>query len=142
MNKDYIIYYISKVRKKSKGFIENRLQEEGLDCLCSSHGTILSALYSENRALSMKEISQMISRNKSTTTQLVDKLVKGGYVVKTRCKSDGRVSYVALTQKGKDIQPIFLTISAELIENAYKNFLPDEIDNLLRLLKKLSNNFK
>jgi|SRR6056297_772060 len=141
MNKNYLIYYISKIRKKSRHFIEKGLENEGLKGLCSSHGTILSALYSENRALSMKEISKIIYRNKSTTSQLVDKLVSGGYVKKTRCRDDGRISYVVLTDKGREIQPAFKAISASLIEKAYENFSDDETKELLRLLKKLSTNF-
>lgn len=142
MNKDYIIYYISRIRKKSGRFIENSLEEKGLEGLCASHGTILSALYSEDRPLSMKDISKRISRNKSTTSQLVDKLVKFGYAEKVRCEKDRRINYVTLTQKGKDIQPSFRTISAKLIENAYQNFSPEEVATLLMLLKKLSDNFK
>ncbi|SRR6056297_458101 len=141
MNKNYLIYYVSKIRKKSGRFIENGLGLEGLNGLCASHGTILSALYSQNRALSMKEISKIIYRNKSTTWQLVDKLVKEGYIEKTRCKDDGRVSYVVLTDKGREIQPSFESISARLIEKAYENFSDDETAELLRLLKKLSDNF-
>ncbi|MBK5252448.1 MAG: MarR family transcriptional regulator [Peptostreptococcaceae bacterium] len=142
MNKDYIIYYITRIRKKSGLFIENLLKAKGLDGLCASHETILSALYAEDRPLAMKDISNRISRNKSTTSQLVDKLVKFGYAEKIHCKNDRRVNYVFLTQNGKDIQANFQTISAELIETAYENFSTEEIEELLRLLKKLSNNFK
>ncbi len=141
MNKNYLIYYISKIRKKSRHFIEKGLEQEGLDNLCASHGTILSALFSENRALSMKEISKMICRNKSTTSQLIDKLVMGGYVEKTRSENDGRISYVVLTDKGRKIQPAFESISENLIEKAYENFSDEETKELLRLLKKLSGNF-
>jgi len=141
MNKNYLIYYISRIRKKSGRFIESFLESKGLKGIGASHGTILSALYSEKRALSMNEISKLIYRNKSTTTQLVNKLVTGGYVEKTRCKNDKRVSYVVLTDKGREIQPAFESISKKLIEKAYENFSEDEAKELLRLLKKLSGNF-
>lgn len=141
MNKNYLIYYISRIRKKSGHFIEEGLEREGLKGLCASHGTILSALYSLNRALSMKEISKLICRNKSTTSQLVDKLAAGGYVERTRCREDARVSHVVLTDKGREIRPAFESISENLVEKAYENFSDDEIEDLLKLLKKLSDNF-
>jgi len=142
MNRNFLIYYISRIRKKAGRFIESRLESNGLEFLNSSHGTILSALYSENRPLSMTEISHLIYRNKSTTSQLVQKLLKGGYVKKTCCESDGRVIYISLAEKGMAMEAKFRSISSELIETAYKNFSKEEIDELLRLLKKLSSNFK
>ncbi|PLX34825.1 MAG: MarR family transcriptional regulator, partial [Clostridiales bacterium] len=70
-----------------------------------------------------------------------DKLVIGGYVEKTRSENDGRISYVVLTDKGRKIQPAFEAISANLIEKAYENFSDEETQELMRLLKKLSDNF-
>lgn len=142
MNRNHVIYYVSQIRKKAGAFIESRLEREGLKELGSSHGTILSALYAENEPLTMTDIARRILRNKSTTSQLVDKLEKGGYIEKSRCPEDGRVAYVTLTQKGRDIQPVFNSISKELIEKAYEHFSAEESEELLRLLKKLHANFK
>ena len=62
MNDKYIVYFISRTKKKIIMFIEKELQKEGLNDLIPSCGNILTVLYENNRPLSMKEISKLIGR--------------------------------------------------------------------------------
>ncbi|WP_425447316.1 MarR family winged helix-turn-helix transcriptional regulator [Dethiothermospora halolimnae] len=141
MNDKYIVYFISKTKKKMNNFIEGKLKEKALDDLVPSYGNILTVLYDNDGKLSMKEIGQLIGKDKSTITALVNKLSKLGYVKKEKGKEDKRVTYVKITEKGKDIEDKFNDISKEVYSRAYKNFSKEEKEVLLRLLKKLNNNF-
>ncbi|MGH4050172.1 MAG: MarR family winged helix-turn-helix transcriptional regulator [Clostridium sp.] len=141
MNDKYIVYFISKTKKKMTRFIEKALKEKGLDDLVPSYGNILTVLFNNNGKLSMKEIGESIGKDKSTITALVNKLSKLGYVKKEKCIEDGRVTYVIFTQKGKATEGKVNDISEKVNLIAYKNFSKEEKDVFLELLKKMNNNF-
>lgn len=142
MNDKYIIYFISRTKANMIKFIENRLKENKLDDLIPTHGNILTALYESDKKLTMKEISTKIGKDKSTVTSLVNKLIDLGYVEKEKCTKDKRVTYIGLTQKAHYIEDRFNYISSQVKQTAYNNFTEEEKAEFLRLLKKLSSNFK
>lgn len=142
MNDKYIVYFISRAKANMIKFIENKLKENKLDDLIPTHGNILTALYESDKNLTMKEISQKIGKDKSTVTSLVNRLITLGYIEKEKCTKDKRVTYIGLTQKSRDIEDSFNFISSHVKETAYSNFTEDEKKEFLRLLRKLSSNFK
>jgi DNA-binding MarR family transcriptional regulator len=141
MNDKYIIYFISKTKKKMTRFIEKALKEEGLDDLGPSYGNILTVLYNNNGKLSMNQIGQLIGKDKSTITALVNKLSNLGYVKKEKCIEDRRVTYIILTERGKSIEGKVNNISEKVNLIAYRNFSKKEKDIFLELFKKMNNNF-
>lgn len=141
MQEKYIVYFISKIKKKMSKFIENQLIEKGIDDLVPSYGNIMTVLYDNNGTLSMKEIGGILGKEKSTITSLVNKLEKLGYIKKVKSQEDKRSTFVCLTAKGSSVENTFGEISKEVQTAAYKNFTQDEKMELLRLLKKLNHNF-
>ena len=141
MNDKYIVYFISKTKKKMIKFIEKELMEKGLGGLIPSHGNVLTALYENDGMLTMKEIANRIGKDKSTVTPLVEKLLKLGYVEKEKSQKDKRITYIKLTDKGRRIESKYNEISSDVRDTAYKNFSDEEKETFLKLLKKLSDNF-
>lgn len=141
MNDKYIVYFISKTKKKMVKFIEKKLNEKELYNLVPSYGNILTVLYDHNGTLSMKEIGKLLGKEKSTITAIVDKLEKLGYVDKIKSEKDRRTTFVCLTEMGKNIEKKFEEISCDVHSTAYKNFTKEEKNEFLRLLKKMNQNF-
>jgi DNA-binding MarR family transcriptional regulator len=141
MNDKYIVYFISRTRKKMVSFIEKKLQENGLDNLIPSHGNILTALYENNGSLTMKKIAEITGKDKSTVTPLIDKLLELGYITKEKDEKDKRITNIMLTNKGNEIKDKYTAISKDVRTKAYNNFSEEEKETFLRLLKKLNNNF-
>jgi MarR family transcriptional regulator, organic hydroperoxide resistance regulator len=135
-----IISLISKVRENANKFITDEMDKWGVKGLAPSHGDILSALLKHER-LTMKELADKIGRDKSTVTVLVDKLIKQGYVEKTRDIEDNRVVFVSLTEKGRELKPMFDAISKDLISTVYKGISENEKEELIETLTKIKNNF-
>ena len=135
-----IISLISKVRENANRFITNEMDSWGIKGLVPSHGDILVALL-KNEKLTMKELAEKIDKDKSTVTALVDKLIKQGYVEKTRDIEDNRVVFVTLTEKGKALKPMFDAISQELLSIVYKDISQNEKEELVKTLTKIKNNF-
>lgn len=141
MNDKYIVHFISKTKKKMINFIEQQLKEKDLNDLVSSYGNILTVLYDNNGKLKMKEIGDLIGKDKSTVTVLINKLLKLGYIKKEKSKEDRRITYIELTEKSEKIKYKFDDISKQVYSTAYKNFTIEEKEIFLKLLKKLNNNF-
>ncbi|OXM83928.1 MarR family transcriptional regulator [Paenibacillus rigui] len=135
-----IISLISKIREKVNRFIVAEMGKHGIDGIGTSHGDIIYALFKKPR-LTMADISKSIRKDKSTVTALVDKLVRLGYVTKERDREDTRIVYVALTDKGSELKPIFESISKEMLDLFYLNISEKEKEELLHVLKKIYSNF-
>jgi DNA-binding MarR family transcriptional regulator len=112
----------------------------GLEGIVTSHGDIIYALFNHER-MTMAEIAAKIGRDKSTVTALVDKLVKLGYVGKERDSRDTRVVYVALSDKGRELRPVFEAISAKVLGTFYSGVSEEEKTELARVLDKIYHNF-
>jgi MarR family transcriptional regulator, organic hydroperoxide resistance regulator len=137
---ELVVSLIARIRRKSHALIISELRRNGITGLKTSHGDILGCLFMKN-TLSMNELATMIHKDKSTVTALVDKLVKLGYVEKTKSDIDSRVTYVTLTKKSKDLWPVISGISKKLISTIYQDFTDAERDELVRLLKRVDDNF-
>lgn len=140
-NDKYIVYFISRTKRKMLQFIEQKLHENGMDDIITSQGNILTALYQNDGKLTMSQIAQKIGKDKSTVTPLIDKLLKLGYIDKEKNQEDKRITHIILTPKGLELKSKFDSISAQVYQTAYNDFTEEEKETLLRLLKKLNENF-
>lgn len=130
------LFLISKIKEKGNRFITEQLQQNGINGLVPSHGDILVVLYQYEK-LTMKDIADKIHRTKPTVTVLVDKLEKLGFVKREKSYEDSRVTYIMLTQKGYEFQPVFEKISSDLNSLLYKNLTDEESELIDKLLEKM-----
>lgn len=135
-----IISLISKIRDSANRFIVNEMDSWGVKGLAPSHGDIIFALL-KNEKMTMNELARKIGKDKSTITALVNKLINQGYVQKTRDTEDNRVVFVTLTEKGRELGPMFNKVSEDLLSTVYRNISQDEREELLKTLEKIKNNF-
>jgi len=140
MNRDNTIYIIGRIREKANKFLLKELEEIGIKDVAPSHGDILANLFKCKKA-TMTEIANLIHRDRSTVTTLVNKLIKLGYVLSERDINDSRSSIISLTKKGEELETAFKEISQKLYEVEYKGFTEEEKMVLKNLLNKINNNF-
>ena len=138
----YILYFLSKTKKKMIKFIEQQLYSEGLEDLVPAYGNILTVLYNNNGQLMMKEIANIVGKDKSTITALIKNLMILGYVKKKKSEKDRRVTFIELTGKSYGIKKKFDKISNALSQKAYDGFTEEEKVIFLKLLKKMNDNFE
>lgn len=132
--------YMSRVHHKGASYIDELLRKKGIRNLSYSHIRIIIILSIYNR-ISMKEISELISKDKSTVTTLVNKLEKLGYVKKITCQRDRRVTYLKLEEKAEEIVETVFQV-ANLFHQKVENILTkEEISTLFILMEKLIKNF-
>lgn len=71
----------------------------------------------------------------------VKKLEKNGYLVRTRNLKDERVVEVSLTDKAKDMITKLDSLFDERFKNFFENENDEDLEVILRALKKLSERF-
>lgn len=132
---------ISKIHADSASFLKAEMQSRGLPDLVSSHGNILFQL-SQAGSLSMKELSERIHRDKSTTTALVNKLVGAGFVVREKDSTDSRITHISLTETGRNYNDTLNAISDTLNRRCCQGLSADEQKTLFELLSRIAGNFR
>lgn len=132
--------YISRVQHRGAIYIEELLREKGIDNLVYSHIRIIIIL-SVYKKLSMKEMSNLISKDKSTVTFLVNKLERMGYVKKTASTEDKRVIYLTLEEKADEIIETVFQVTKVFHKRVEKILTKGEINQLFCLMEKLVENF-
>ncbi len=138
--RDRTIYLISRIREKANRLIIRELASHDLKGIVPTHGDILVSLFLEPR-LTMKRLAEIIDRDKSTVTALVNKLVRLGYVEKMQDPNDSRTTLVCLTPAGRSLMPDFLDISRRLQARVYKNLTRKEKATLTHLLTKINEDW-
>ncbi|WP_291258694.1 MarR family transcriptional regulator [Fusobacterium sp.] len=132
--------YISRVQHRGATYIEELLREKGVNNLGYSHIRIIIIL-SIYKKLSMKEISKLICKDKSTVTSLVNKLERMSYVKKTASIEDKRVIYLTLEEKSNEIIEIVFQVTKIFHKRVEKILTKEEISQLFCLMEKLVENF-
>ncbi|GAB7024774.1 MarR family winged helix-turn-helix transcriptional regulator [Geotalea toluenoxydans] len=139
MNSSNIAHLIGTVREKINRYLARELERCAVKGLVASHGSILYHLFREEQ-VSMKKLAEVVGRDKSTVTTLVDKLVNLGYVTKGSGDADQRYSYVKLTEEGRALEPSFREISENLLAAVFKDISEEERREVVRILSKIDRN--
>ena len=135
------ISLLSNIHTITADFITDKLKERGFPDFASSHGNILFQL-SVNEKMTMGELSEKINRDKSTTTVLVRKLEKDGFISGEADPADKRSRIIFLTEKGKQFNKTARELSSELLGTFYKGFSEEEKNNFFQTLLRIKENFR
>jgi DNA-binding MarR family transcriptional regulator len=136
-----IASYNSLLRTKIDDYLRARLKEVGRDELIPSYGALLSVVYRNGGRVQIKTIYDALLKQKTTVTEMINRLVKLGYLTKEGCPEDRRVTYVSATEKALSFERDFNEISAQLLEKAFRGFSAEEKEFFMRLLARAIDNF-
>ena len=132
---------IARLYHKNRCFMDEQLRKRGITELGFSHIRIIIILH-VFKVLSMKEVTEKISKDKSTVTILVNKLEKKGYLRKKVCEEDRRVTYLELEDKAKEILNIIFEVS-DIFQNRVENILDEEERKMfIKIMSKLIENWE
>lgn len=140
MNHRKIVSFASKLTDKANKFIISELKKNGLTDIAPSHGDILSILF-DGKSYEMGEIAKRIHKTNATVSVLVEKLLKNGYINKTKCEEDARITRISLTEKGFALKPIVDAISIDLNKHVSNGLSESEALLLEILLEKSIEKF-
>lgn len=134
------ISLLSHIHTITADFLIEKLKERGYPDFASSHGNILFQL-SVNEKMTMGELSEKINRDKSTTTVLVRKLEKDGFITGDAAPNDKRSRIIYLTEKGRQFNATAQELSSDLIGTFFKGFTENEKEEFFNTLLRIKKNF-
>lgn len=130
---------IARLFHRNRCFMDEQLRKRGITELGFSHVRIIIILH-VFKVLSMKEVTEKISKDKSTVTILVNKLEKKGYLRKKICEEDRRVTYLELEDKAKEILNIIFEVS-DIFQSRVEKILDEEERKMfIKIMSKLIEN--
>ena len=89
--------------------------------------------------LTSSRFAEILQITKPSVTEIVNKLIHEGLVLKKRCTNDGRVFYIELTEKGKNASRINDLRDQKLAGNLCRNLNSSEIETLAQLIRKATD---
>ncbi|TFH11552.1 MAG: MarR family transcriptional regulator [Candidatus Thorarchaeota archaeon] len=102
-------------------------------------GRILFALWQQDN-VPINVLTKRTLLRKSTLSELLDNLETTGYVKRVQSEQDRRKTLIQLTDKTKKLQSTYIKLSADMTEIFYKEFTPEEIDELESYLHRILKN--
>ncbi len=90
----------------------------------------------------MSEIASKLDITMGTLTTAIDKLIKKGYVERSRSQIDRRIVNVSLTNKGKLAYRIHEKFHMDMVKEIMNDFNYEEEEILLSALRKLNKHLK
>lgn len=102
---------------------------------------ILAYLWRQD-GVNQQEIADIIIKDKSSTTYLIDNLVKRNLVVRTADENDRRNKLIFLTKEGKQLQKQFNPLINEMYETATAGIPFGAMEKAIVMLNKMNDNLK
>lgn len=90
----------------------------------------------------MSEIASTLEITMGTLTIAVDKLIKKGYMERSRSVTDRRIVNVSLTRRGKLAYRIHEKFHLDMVKAIMTDYTPEEEEILLSALDKLNKHLK
>lgn len=124
-----IVYLYTESRRLTKGMA----REVGLT---GPQLTVLKLLETF-QDLSLSSLSERIRAQNSTVTGIIDRMEREGLVGRERSKTDRRVVYIKLTEKGAKLAREIRVEPLEIFRGALQSLTHSDLRDLLRILMKL-----
>ena len=107
---------------------------------------IVLHLLNRNDGISQQEISNIIDRDKTTITRLINRMETKNLLLRVPCKEDKRVKNIYITNYGKEvllsIQPLTIEVQKELEKSVSEDNLDTfylVMDKFLQVIQSMEN---
>lgn len=133
--------WIGKTAKMLHLYVNGVIQEHHFN-ITKEQWVVLKILHENESAegIVQNDLALVTNRNKATLTRLINTMERKNLVARVPSKKDSRKNLIFITKKGEQlflkIKPIFL----KAIEDISLGITEEEIENLIKTMKKLQNN--
>ena len=117
--------------------VENRFLESSASKLSNTEIKVIGFI-GKSEECTMSQIAEYLMISKTNLTAVVDKLVRKKLVRRHRSEEDRRLVLVSLTEKGEELHQQENESHLSLSRGMLKSLDSKEQDELLRLLKKIT----
>lgn len=131
---------VSVVRDAMRHFVQRRLREENID-LTFEMLQVISTLM-EQGEINQQEIANLLNKDKTSITYLLDNLTKRGLVTRMEDPDDRRNKIIHRTEAGRQLTDQLTPIIQELHATVSKGMSADDLKNLTASLLIIKSNLK
>jgi DNA-binding MarR family transcriptional regulator len=131
---------IARIRELANSLIKRGLEDRRIKGIVPAHGPVLLFLFQQSKPVPIKAVVESARRVKSTVTVMINTLEKHGYIQKTPCETDNRVTFVELTPKGRNFRKDFDEISRILLTKLYGDMGKKDRERLVKQLDRIEQN--
>lgn len=131
-----LIYVIQSITRNIRELKEKEIENMELQDFSFSYFRYIEAVNMLEKP-TFVELTMKMGLSKPTVTIMVNKLIDKGFIQKTKSPEDGRIYYLSLTAKGKEIIDSYNDIYKKYTEQIADRFNKKEMDILISLLKRM-----
>ena len=121
-----------KLKKKNEFYPQTEYK------LASGHTLILLHVFNKNTCTA-SDIASFLGITSGGVTGLTDTLLKNNLINRTRLQSDRRVVQISLTNEGEKIVEQITEERAKMFTQLFQNMDEKEIEEIVRIFKKLNS---
>lgn len=131
-------FLMAKIRQVGERIFMRKLKEYGVE-INPAQGRIMFALW-QNDDIAINELARKTQLGKSTLTSMLDRLEKAGYIQRVPSLTDRRKTLIRRTQKDRDLEKQYVTLSQNFTKIWYKDFSKNQINDFEKALEKILKN--
>ena len=90
--------------------------------------------------ISQAELANRLAITAATTVRLIDRMERDEWVIRKINPNDGRIKQVVLTKKAVRLWAKLSKIARDMLNQAYKNIPPDDIEKVKSVLEQVRQN--
>ena len=103
--------------------------------------SVLSTLLQSDKPLSQQDIANRVLKDKHTTSRIIKRLERDGWIIKKTDKKDKRSFLLQPTKASKKLKMVIPAILTKHFSPFYSHFTDTEYQHLLTYLKKIRTIF-
>ncbi len=131
---------ITEMRSHLRRRLQAKIKEHQLD-ISFELVEILAYLWRKD-GVNQQEIADIIIKDKSSTTYLIDNLVKRDLVKRMEDGNDRRNKLIYLTPEGRLLQEKFYPLVIDMFDTATQGIQVAAMERAILLINKMNNNLK
>ncbi len=134
-----IIYLCSQFAHRFGILMTSEFHRNNISVTAEQFSVLVLLWYKDG--ITQKEISEGISRDKTTVVRVLKNMYKGKLIVYKKHPEDNRSKLVFVSEKGKTLQDITLQISGTLYNKMLDGIPPGKLKTSIEVMKEMISNF-
>ena len=134
-------FQVSKIKQLGDRIFEKILAERDIEAFNGAQGRILYVLFQED-GVPIKTVSEKCGLAITSLTTMLERMEKGGLILRKQDPADKRKTLLFLTDKAKDLENDYIAVSEEMGDIYYQGFTEDEVRAAEEYLDRIRQNLE
>ena len=119
-------FQVSKIKQLGDRIFEKILAERGIEAFNGAQGRILYVLFQED-GVPIKTVSEKSGLAITSLTTMLERMEKGGLILRKQDPADKRKTRLFLTDKARDLEKDYIAVSEVMGDIYYQGFTEEEV---------------